>query len=56
LEAREVAQQLRVLSALVEDPGLSLSVNIRLLAITCNSSSRGYDAPFWSPHALHIYK
>jgi hypothetical protein len=51
-----MAQLLRVLSAPVEEPGLGLSIYVRLLTSTCNSSSRAYDAPFWPPHTLHIYK
>jgi hypothetical protein len=45
---REMAQQLRALSALAENLSLIPSNYIGQPVTTFNSSSRGPDAPFWN--------
>lgn len=48
---REITQWLRALAALSEN--LSSLPKIHMVAAISNSSSRGSDAPFWSPWTLH---
>jgi hypothetical protein len=49
LRAGEPAQQRRAPTALAEDMSSVLSIRIRKLTTTYNSSSRVSDAPFWLP-------
>lgn len=48
-----MARQLRALTALADDSTLVPSTHIRQLTITCNFSSKGFDALFWTPQNLH---
>lgn len=48
---REMAQLLRTLAAPAEDLNSVLSIHIRQLTNTYNSSSRECDALFWPPWA-----
>lgn len=41
----DVAQQ-KSSDALAEDPGLVLALTRKLITV-CNSTSRGFNAPFW---------
>lgn len=51
IRAREMAQLLRTLAAPAEDLNSVLSIHIRQLTNTYNSSSRECDALFWPPWA-----
>lgn len=46
-----MAQKLRALPDLLEDPGSHLSTHV-VLTVACDSSSRGSDTLFWSSQAL----
>lgn len=51
-----MAQWLREFTALSKDPSLIPSTHIKLLPITCNSISTGYDALIWNcgtPYRTH---
>ena len=47
LWAREIAEQLRTLTNLAEDPSLISNIYMRHFTTACNSSSRGFKAFFF---------
>lgn len=49
-----MAQKLRVLFAILENPSQVPSTYLRRLPASCNSSFKGSDALFWSLRATHI--
>ena len=51
---REMAQGLRVYTSLEEESSAIPSIHVKRLTTAYNSSSRGSNALFWLPQALHL--